>query len=858
MASRGSQTPTYSWCVPYGRTEGGFAVEYAEAYGLAPHPWQRAVLKDWLAVDGDGRLVNTLCLLCVPRQNGKALALDTEIPTPDGWKAMSEIHVGDYVFGRDGKPSRVVLESEVFHKPMYRVTFDDDATVNASEDHVWTVQTRDSMRTCRRVSKTVARTGLRKHTYHGDGWFELTTREMLADHVRVRSDGRLEYRYRIPMNGAVEYPTADLPIPPYALGAWMGDGTSKNATITVSERDVDETSRLFNECGYPLARLRSKDRAPCFRIGEASKGRYDSGSFYARLKSLGVLRNKHIPDAYMTASVEQRWELLRGLMDTDGYCSKAGQCEFAQKDRKLCEQMLELCSSLGIKARMHERQATRNGVPAGTAYRVTFFTDSNHPCFKLERKRARLKSEIAKRTAYKAVVSIDRIDDAPSKCIAIDDSSHLYLAGRRYTATHNTGACDPRETWGMVHRGEWILHTAQEFQTSQKAFDRLREKFGACKNDKKARYPELNRLVAKYTTSANQMVLDLTNGAHIEFRTRGTGGDVGRGGTFDLIVVDEAQSYTEQHDAALSPLNSAAPSGSSQTILMGTVPDPARPARGKVFRNLRAAAHDAPYEGLCIHEWAAPEIGDVADEARWYEYNPSLGYQLLVSGLRKDARGMSPDTFAQEHLGWWGAAMASANPISAADWDACRIDVEQAQGTDGARVFAVRFDPEGGSGVVAVCILPDDASAPPYVEVCEKVPCSLAHGLARLADFVLDVAPTAEAVVIDGASNADTLEAELLDAGLDEGLLVRPSTGDAISAYTGFVNATRSRAVSHMGQEQLDASAKGCGKRRIGTRGGYGFASNESADATFVEAAALAHWKGLDVRRNPPTEMRMG
>ena len=143
-----------------------------------------------------------------------------------------------------------------------------------------------------------------------------------------------------------------------------------------------------------------------------------------------------------------------------------------------------------------------------------------------------------------------------------------------------TGVCDPRETWGLVHRGEYILHTAQEYQTAKKAFDRLREKFGACRNDPRARYPELNRMVKRYTTSANQMVLDLTNGAHIEFRTRGSNSDMGRGGTFDLVVVDEAQSYTEAQDAALSPLNSAAPHGSPQTILMGTVPDPATAYKG--------------------------------------------------------------------------------------------------------------------------------------------------------------------------------------------------------------------------------------------------------------------------------------
>ena len=136
----GNQTPTYTYAAQYEFTEGALAAEYAEAYGLPPHPWQRTVLDDWLAVDRHGTLLNSLCILPVQRQNGKALALETEIPTPDGWKRMGDIHMGDYVFGQDGKPSMVLVESELFDKPMYRVTFEDHATIRASEDHVWTVR----------------------------------------------------------------------------------------------------------------------------------------------------------------------------------------------------------------------------------------------------------------------------------------------------------------------------------------------------------------------------------------------------------------------------------------------------------------------------------------------------------------------------------------------------------------------------------------------------------------------------------------------------------------------------------------------------------------------------------------------
>lgn len=821
----GNQTPTYSFSASYSRTHGPLAAELSKAYALNPHQWQRTVLNDWLALDDDGRLLNSLCLLDVSRQNGKALSLDTEIPTPGGWRLMRDIHVGDTVFGRDGKPSTVLVESPIFDKPMYRVTLDDGATVDASEDHIWTVQTKDTK------------------NHEDGGWFERTTAQMAGRVLIKRRDGRREYRYRVPMNSAVEYPESDLPIDPYLLGAWLGDGTSKNATITISETDIPEMVRLFSERGEELTRLVTKDRAPMFRIGQATRGRYDHDTFYSRLRDLGVIRNKHIPDAYMVASVQQRWELLRGLMDTDGSCFKNGECEFAQKHKALCEQVLELCSSLGIKARMHTKEATCNGVPAGIAYRVTFFTDSARPCFNMERKRSRLKASIAYRTTYKEITSIERIPDAPSKCIAIDNESHLYLAGRRYTPTHNTGACDPRETWGLVQRGERILHTAQEYGTSKIAFDRLRAKFGAKRNDPFAKFPELNALVDRYTTSANQMVLDLKNGGHIEFRTRGNSDDVARGGTFDLVVVDEAQSYTAEQDAALSPLNSAAPSGSPQTILMGTVPNPERPHKGEVFAALRAAMVDNPEAGNCIHEWGVSKIGDVTDEARWFEVNPSLGYQLLVSGLRKDVRSMTPERFAREHLGWWDSFTAISRPILPGRWDACAIQTK----TEGLVSYGVKFSPDGAEVVLCACVKPDDGL--PHVERVKSA--NMALGLQWLVDFLTRAVETCGTIAIDGQSNAQELTERLLSARVPKNALMRLGAGDYCAACSSFVSAVNEGGVTHFNQDDLNESATGCVRRRINQRGGWGFASTDEVDATPIEAAAIAYRAAMTNRRDP-------
>ena len=407
-----------------------------------------------------------------------------------------------------------------------------------------------------------------------------------------------------------------------------------------------------------------------------------------------------------------------------------------------------------------------------------------------------------------------------------------------------TGVCDPRETEGLVIRGEWILHTAHEYQTAKLAFDRLRAKFGTRKNDPRAAYPELNRLVQRYTTGANQMVLELTNGARIEFRTRGGNDDAGRGGTFDLVVIDEAQSYTDAQDAALSPLNSAAPHGSPQTILMGTVPNPEKALKGEKFAAIRASMHEAPYVGGCIHEWSASEVGDPLDVARWYEFNPSLGYQLLEPALMKDARTMNPETFAREHLGWWPDSIATSAPILERDWNACRIENPERAGLV---CYAVKFSPDGSVGTLAACHRGNGSR--PFVYVVDSR--GLGHGIGWFVETLRRVSEGAALILIDGQSNAQTLTERLLAERVPKNEIVRPRTADVAAACSSLANAVRERTVTHYGQPALDASATKSRRRALGSGGGYGFASTEEADATLVEACALAYWGAMTTKRNP-------
>ena len=316
---------------------------------------------------------------------------------------------------------------------MYEVTFEDGEVVKASADHVWTVQTKKSREAFKR--KIIGNLWSVKNKYHvNGGWFDLTTDELAKDYVRIRKDEKgKEYKYRVPMNDPVLYPEKELPIDPYFLGVWLGDGTTSDTTITCSHDDKAEMMHHISECGFDCKWYEHKDRAGA--IGVEKKYRGKANPLREALREIGVFQNKHIPDVYLQGSVYQRLELLRGLMDTDGYCSAAGQCEFAQKSEIITDQLRELLSSLGIKSTKRIKKICVNGKIC-TAYSVLFFTDLK--IFKLKRKSARLKKKLSERMKAKSIVSIKKIPSEPSKCIAVEAEDHLFLCGERFTPTHNT------------------------------------------------------------------------------------------------------------------------------------------------------------------------------------------------------------------------------------------------------------------------------------------------------------------------------------------------------------------------------------------------------------------------------------
>jgi len=338
---------------------------------------------------------------------GEPLALDTPVPTPSGWTTMGEIQPGDRVFGRDGVPARVLDVSPVHHgRPCYRVTFNDRTSVVADESHLWTAVDRQRTRTVERTYTT--------------GELRVLIAEW-SDRVAARRIGILP-------PAPVKLEAKDLLVDPYVLGVWLGDGATAGAAICGATDDLAFIEAEIERRGYTTTHWAPQpDKVAVIGI---------PGGLLHALDALGVLGAKRIPDEYLRSSHEQRLDLLRGLMDTDGTVGHVGKetCEFSSKWEALARQVAELARSLGIRATLTRKADKRSRT--GETWRVSFRADPECVPFLLPRKVARCLTPLHVRN--RVVVSIEPVDSVPVRCITVDTADHLFLAGDGWVPTHNT------------------------------------------------------------------------------------------------------------------------------------------------------------------------------------------------------------------------------------------------------------------------------------------------------------------------------------------------------------------------------------------------------------------------------------
>lgn len=363
---------------------------------------------------------------------------------------MGDIKVGDVLYSSDGSECSVTYVSPEYHKRCFLVIFDNGQRVICDEDHLWTV--RDYKR--RKNDERRIKDKRKNIPATVTGEVVLNTLNM-ADHVIDKHGGS---NYSVDLQASICAPEIVLPINPYVLGVWLGDGTSSGSTVACSNDDYQIIQNVIDR-GYTVStRKVAADKCPMYSIGEVVNHR---NSFTATLSHMDLIGNKHIPESYKFSSTEQRLELVRGLLDTDGYIDQRGHIEFGSVIYRLANDFKELISSLGIKSRFRTKIIKVNGDDYNV-YLVTLNTNK-YRLFNLERKYKLQKNVSKKNTLRLYILSISEIESVPTQCITVDSPDETFLCTESFIPTHNT-SWGPWWLWRECYEkrlgGDYIAVTA--------------------------------------------------------------------------------------------------------------------------------------------------------------------------------------------------------------------------------------------------------------------------------------------------------------------------------------------------------------------------------------------------------------
>lgn len=367
---------------------------------------------------------------------GKAQPLDSRIVTPDGWKLMGDMQVGDYVIGADGKAHRVSGVFPQGTRPIYKVSFSNGTSCECDIEHLWNVNSFYQRRGMKYV-KGLSKHRDDKHYIPDHSYKTLTLREIIDSGITKRN-GKI-YNFRIPKNNPVEFTENNDILDPYFVGYLIGDGNLDRVSISVGVGDKDSIESIIKPILNEDVHIFYREKRNIWSFDIVGDTKKYIKEHFAYKKS----KDKEIPEKYLFNSIENRVALLQGLMDSDGCANKNGSCEFSSKSEKLAYQVQFLVRSLGGFASMdidnsgYFSKKYNTYVECGLRYRVTIsMTSTEIPLFRLARKQERVKYR-TRHANNICIVSAEYVGDKEAQCIMVDSEEHLYLT-EDFIVTHNT------------------------------------------------------------------------------------------------------------------------------------------------------------------------------------------------------------------------------------------------------------------------------------------------------------------------------------------------------------------------------------------------------------------------------------
>lgn len=358
-------------------------------------------------------------MVFLPPRSGKKIG-NIPVFTTNGWKNHDNLQIGDIVFTKCGKQTKIVAVVDDGDPIDLLVTFTNGEQIKAHRNHEWLVYDR-------RYSN--------KKSYKGkvySPWRILETNKFLNStlHYEEKSGSKIKTRHRfgVPNVSALEFDAKELPIDPYFLGAWLGDGDSDCPRICYAVKNGAVIDKCM-KCGYDLG---------YHHIHKTTGIHYQYfKNMISKIRELNLINNKHIPEIYKFSSIEQRLELIAGLIDTDGSVDKNGRVSFSNCNKKLIDDYVELAYSLGFRPYIqsitpaHESSSGITGTK--TVYVVGFNPTMKIPTVLPQKQVTRL---IKQRMIY--IDKVEVCDPVPGKCIRVDSPDGVYLVGKSLIPTHNS------------------------------------------------------------------------------------------------------------------------------------------------------------------------------------------------------------------------------------------------------------------------------------------------------------------------------------------------------------------------------------------------------------------------------------
>lgn len=369
-----------------------------------------------------------------------------------------------------------------------------------------------------------------------------------------------------------------------------------------------------------------------------------------------------------------------------------------------------------------------------------------------------------------------------------------------------------REIWGLMH-GEHILHTAHRTTTSRSSWERLKELL----DDANIEHKDSGAL-------GQEVIRVKKTGGIVHFRTRTSKGGLGEG--FDLMIIDEAQEYTDDQETSLKYVISA--SQNPQTIFCGT--PPTTESSGMVFMHMRETILSKGMDDTGWAEWSVEEAHKQTDVDAWYQCNPSLGTILTERAIKAEI-GPNELDFNIQRLGYW-IRYNLKSAVSRAEWD--ELQCKKLPELRSKIFVGVKYS-KTDTVAVSIAIRTEDNRI--FVEGIDCRP--FRAGTDWIVAFLRGI--DYKAVVIDGQSGQQILKDAMKDAHLYQATL--PKVAEVIKANATFEERLAQKELCHLGQPSMICSVTNCEKRTIGTNGGFGYRSiNEAYDIALMDSMILAQW----------------